>query len=87
MYKRQGNNNDNQYQFLADLNLDGVDEIILGQNTVPADNRHFGIHIFNSVTGQEETRNWFDNDFLDSYKIASISVNTIKILVAMNLLV
>ena len=63
-----GNNNDNQYQFLADLNLDGVDEIILGQNTVPADNRHFGIHIFNSVTGQEETRNWFDNDFLDSYR-------------------
>lgn len=62
-----GNNNDNQYQFLADLNLDGIDEIILGQNTVPADNRHFGIHIFNSVTGLEITRDWFDNDFLESY--------------------
>ena len=62
-----GNMLDNQHEFLVDLNLDGIDEIVIGMSKIPNDNKHFGVHVFNSVTGNEVTRDWFDNDFLESY--------------------
>jgi hypothetical protein len=51
--------------YIADLDKDGSEEIIIGMFSLPLSDKHFSVHIFDNQ-GKEVTDTWFKNEeFLD----------------------
>jgi hypothetical protein len=51
--------------YIADLDKDGSEEIIIGMFSLPLSDKHFSVHVFDNQ-GKEVTDTWFKNEeFLD----------------------